>query len=406
MSEQTLHAPYPAKTAALGGLPTVGVDVPICSVFLVLFIIGAVAHMTILQTNQRRGHRFLISGMIFGFCMSRIVTMVMRIVWANYPRNVRVAIASNIFVAAGVVLLFVINLLFAQRIIKAAHPNSGWHPLFHYSFIAIYVIIVLSLCALITSVIQSFYTLNLNTKRIDRDIQLYGATFYSVVSFHPIVLVVGGLLIPRKTRVEKFGSGRFRHKIAILLLASVLLCAGATFRAAVNYAGGKRPRTNPANYQNKACFYIFNFTVEILVVYLYVLVRVDKRFFVPNGSHGPGDYSRKLESDFEKNIKDESAEGIHITSEEETFDLMSPEELARKDQEKNGVVDEEKAIPSQSEIQDQEKNTVIDEEKAIPSQSESKDQETNKVVDAEKAIPSHPETKHEDAPAAVLNGSA
>ena len=361
--------------------------------------------MTILQINEKRGHRFLISGMTFGFCMSRIVTMVMRIVWANYPLNVRVAIASNIFVAAGVVLLFVINLLFAQRIIRAAHPNSGWHPLFHYSFIAIYVIIILSLCALITSVIQSFYTLNLNTKRIDRDILLYGVTFYSVISFLPIVLVIGGLLIPRKTRVEKFGSGRFRHKIAILLVASVLLCAGATFRAAVNYAGGTRPRTNPAKYQNKACFYIFNFTVEILVVYLYVLVRVDKRFFIPNGSHGPGDYSRKVESDLEKDIKDESAEGIHITSEEETFDLMSPEELARKDQEKNGVVDEEKAIPFQSITEDQEKKTVSDEEKAIPAQSETKVQEKNTVSDEEKAIPSQPETKHEDAPAAAPNGS-
>ena len=304
--------------------------------------------------------------------------MIMRIVWANYPRNVRVAIAANIFVAAGVVLLFVINLLFAQRIIRAAHPNSGWHPLFHYSFIVLYVVIVLTLCALVTSVIQSFYTLNLNTKRIDRDILLYGVTFYSVVSFLPILLVIGGLVIPRTTRVEKFGSGRFRHKVAILIVASVLLCAGATFRTAVNYAGGKRPITDPANYQNKACFYIFNFTVEILVVYLYILVRVDKRFFVPNGSHGPGDYSRKPETELEKNINDESTEGMHITSEEETFDLMSPEELARKDQEKNGVVDEERAIPSHSETKDHERNGVVDEEKAMPSQ---------------------PDTKHENAPA-------
>ena len=427
MSEQTLHPPYPGKTAALGGLPTIGVDVPICSVFLVLFIIGAVAHMTILQVNERRGHRFLLSGMTFGFCMSRIVTMVMRIVWANYPLNVRVAIASNVFVAAGVVLLFVINLLFAQRIIRAAHPHSGWHPLFHYFFIVIYVIIFLSLIALITSVIQSFYTLNLNTKRIDRDILLYGVTFYSVISFLPIVLVIGGLVIPRKTRVEKFGSGRFRHKIVILLVASVLLCSGATFRAAVNYAGGKRPRTNPANYQNKACFYIFNFTVEILVVYLYIIVRVDKRFFVPNGSHGPGDYSRKPESELEKNVNDESTEGMHITSEEETFDLMSPEELARKDREKNGVVDEEKAISSQSEIKDHERDgvvdeekalpaqsgikdqlqtTVVDEEKALPSESATKDQGKNTVVDEDKAIPSQSATKHEDAPAAAPSLSA
>lgn len=343
MSKMTMHPPYPATTAALGGLPTISLDVPICVVYLVLFLIGAVSHMTIFRRNVARGHKFIISGMMFGFCMSRIVTMIMRIVWAVNPHNVRIAIAANIFVAAGVVLLFVINLLFAQRIIRASHPNSGWHPIFHYTFISIYVIIVLSLLALITSVIQSSYTLNLNTKRIDRDIQLYGQTLYAFVSFLPILLVVGGLVIPRKTRVEKFGSGRFRHKIAILLLAAVLLCAGASFRVAANYAGGKRPIADPANYQSKACFYIFNFTVEIMVIYLYILVRVDKRFFVPNSSHGPGDYSRKPEEAGAKR-EQESSEGMHIASEEEIFDDMSPEDLARSDTAKSRALDEEKGI--------------------------------------------------------------
>lgn len=376
MSEQTLHPPYPATTAALGGLPTIGVDVPICAVFLALYIIGAASHMTILQINEKRGHRFLISGMLFGFCMSRIVTTIMRIVWANYPHNGRIAIAANIFVAAGVVLLFVINLLFAQRLVRACHPRSGWHPLFHYTFIAIYVLIVLNLFAVITCVIQSPYTLNLNTRRIDRDIILYGGTFYIGVSFLPILLVIGGLVIPHKTRVEKFGSGRFRHKIAILLLASVLLCAGATFRAAVNYAGGTRPRDDPANYQNKACFYISNFAVEILVIYLYVLVRVDKRFFIPNGSHGPGDYSRQPKA--EANTKTESSDGMRITSEEETFDEVSPEELAQNDSGRRMVPDEEKAILSGG-----------------------SDHEKRRLSAEEKATSSRPETKHGDEPAAA-----
>ncbi len=342
MSEMPKHPPYAATTASLGGLPTVGVDVPICAVFMVLFIIGAASHMTIFQINKRRGHTFVMSGMMFGFCMSRILTMILRIVWAVKPTNVSLAIAANVFVSAGVVLLFVINILFAQRIVRACHPNAGWHPIFHYAFIALYVLIVLTLGMLITSVVQSFYTLNLNTKRIDRDIQLYGGTFYAIISFLPVLLVIGGLIIPRKTRVEKFGSGRFRHKVAILLLASLILCLGATFRVAVNFAGGKRPRADPANYQNKACFYIFNFTVEILVIYLYVLVRVDKRFHIPNGSHGPGDYSRQ--PGVEPNDKNESRVGIHVAAEEEVFDDMSPEMLARLDSERGRASDAERAV--------------------------------------------------------------
>lgn len=358
MNEMTMGPPYPATTAALGGLPTISLDVPICAVFFVLFMIGAASHMTIFQVNMKRGHKFILSGMLFGFCMSRLMTMVLRIVWAAYPHNPKIAIAANVFVAAGVVLLFIINLLFAQRILRACHPNSGWHPILHYIFMAIYVIIVLSLISLIVSVVQANYTLNLNTKRIDRDIQLYGGTFYAVISFLPILLVVGGLVIPRKTRVEKFGSGRFRHKIAILLVSTTLLCLGATFRVGVNYAGGSRPRDDPAGYQSKACFYIFNFTVEIIVIYLYVIVRVDKRFWVPNKSHGPGDYSRKLEAEEAGAEKGrESNEGIHITSEEETFDDMSQEDLARSDRGKGTVPDEEKGV-----VPDEEKGVSADEE--------------------------------------------
>ena len=330
------HAPYPPTHAALGLTPTVNVDVPITAVFLFLFILGAISHMTIFQLNQRRGHKFIMSGMLFGFCMARITTCVMRIVWATRPTKIPIAMAAQIFVAAGVVLLFVVNLIFAQRIIRASHPNSGWHPIFSKFFIFLYVLIVITLVMLITAVVQSFYTLKTNTLRIDRDIQLYGQTFYAVVAFLPVPLVLGGLVIPRKTRVEKFGSGRFRSKIFILLLSTALLTLGAAFRVGINYKT-PRPRTNPAWYHSKECFYIFNFTVELLVVLLYVVVRVDTRFFVPNGSRRAGDYSGRNLA--EKKISDESlrkagdtsdegASGLgRIMSEEEVFD-EAPEKTA------------------------------------------------------------------------------
>lgn len=317
--QQPPHAPYPPKFASLGGVPNVHTDVPITSVFLFLFICGAISHMTIFQLNRRKGHKFVISGMMFGFCMARITTCVMRIVWATRPMHIQIAIAAQIFVAAGVVLLYVINLIFAQRIIRSAHPRSGWHPLFSHSFTATYVLIVVTLIMLITANIQNFYTLNSNTKRIDRDIILYGGTFYTVISFLPFPLVLGGLIIPRHARLEKFGSGRFRSKIAILLTAAFLLCLGASFRVGTNFKT-PRPRTDPPEYFNKGCFYFFNFTVEILVVILYVVVRVDQRFHVPDGSKGPGDYSGTTALELKNSQVADSERAMRITSEEETFD--------------------------------------------------------------------------------------
>ncbi|KZF19396.1 hypothetical protein L228DRAFT_271210 [Xylona heveae TC161] len=290
---QQMHKPYFPQVASLGGVPTVKVDVPISAVFLFLFIISAAAHMTIFQLNKRKGHKFVISGMMFGFSMARITACILRIAWATRPTHIPLAIAAQIFVAAGVVLMFVINLIFAQRILRGAQPFIGWHKLSKIPFTFLYALIVVSLVMLITCTVQSFYTLNRNTHRIDRDVQLYGQTIFAIMSFLPIPIVLICNLVPKHAEWEKFGGGRWRTKMWIILVGAVLLCLGATFRCGTNYKT-PRPRTDPAWYHSKACFYLFNFTIEITVLYLYAITRVDQRFHVPDGSKGPGDYSKRL----------------------------------------------------------------------------------------------------------------
>jgi len=285
------HKPYPPTKAGLGGQPTPGLDVPISAIFLVLFIIGAATHMTIFQKNKARGQKFIMSGMTFGFCMSRITANVMRIVWAYRHKNVSVAIAAQIFVAAGVVLLFVINLIFTQRVIRATHPTMGWTKTFSWAFKIYYATIVITIIALITSVIQSFYTLDQVILLRDRDIMRFGSTYFAVSAFLPLPLLALNFLIPRRSSVEKFGEGRFRTKVAIIVIAAVILTLGAAFRAGVAYM--PRPISNPAWYHSKACFYLFDFTVDISVVFLFAVIRVDRRFIVPNGSSAPGHYSQR-----------------------------------------------------------------------------------------------------------------
>jgi hypothetical protein len=328
--QQTMHTPYPPRYAGVGGRASIGVDVPICSVFLALFIIGAAGHMTILQINMKRGHKFLMSGLTFGFCMARIVACIMRIVSACFPHDVSIAIAAQIFVAAGVVILFIINLIFAQRMLRAAHPQFGWHRAFSRAFQGLYALIIILLIMVITGTILSFYTLNPDTLRICRHLQQTGGTYFMFVSFLPIPMVIIGLLVPRKTRLEKFGTGKWRTKVAILLTSATLLCLGASFRAGTNFKT-PRPVADPAWYQAKWCFYIFNFTVEIIVVYLYLLLRVDKRFHIPDGSKGPGDYVREDEKD--EQPPSSRGSGVRIMSEEEVFDDVSPVQHSVKDEE-------------------------------------------------------------------------
>lgn len=262
--------------------------------------------------------------MMFGFCMARITASIMRIVWATHQRNVSVAIAAQVFVAAGVVLLFVINIIFVQRVIRASHPHIGWARTYSLAFKLYITSIILVLIAIITCTIQSFFTLDMNIRRIDRDVQRFGGTFFAVTAFLPLVLLaLRAVLDKRGAPIEKFGTGRFRTKIIILIISSGVLTLGAAFRAGVSYM--PRPRDNPAWYHSKACFYVFNFTIEWLVVALYAIIRVDKRFIVPNKSKGPGDYSRKVGKESEEKINEHPGGVLStVLSEEEVFDGEAP----------------------------------------------------------------------------------
>lgn len=72
------------------------------------------------------------------------------------------------------------------------------------------------------------------------------------------------------------------------------------------------------------------------MVAMYAIIRVDKRFWVPNNSHGPGDYSGGAKgSGSEQSSRKASfissrrgSFAIRVLSEEQVFDEMTPEEEA------------------------------------------------------------------------------
>jgi hypothetical protein len=247
--------------------------------------------MTLFRRNLAKGHKFIPSAATFGFCVSRIIANIIRIAWACHPTNIRLAIAASIFVAAGVVLLFILNLLYAQRMFRAVYPVLGWSRAASWAFKALYVLVGVTIVMVITCVIQSSYILNANTLRIDRDIQLYGQTYFSIISFLPLPLVMLVLLSPNRKRIQEVGSGSWVVKVFIVGLVSCLLCLGASFRAGTSWMS-PRPVTDPAWYHSKACFYIFNFTIDFLVVVIFFVGRVDQRFWVPNGSSKVRHYRR------------------------------------------------------------------------------------------------------------------
>ena len=276
--------------------------------------------------------------------MARITTCVLRIAATAKSTNLRLQIAAQVFTNAGVILLYIVNLIFVQRLLRAQHPKFGWSRPISYIFRALYVLIVITITMLITVIVQAQYTLSINTHRIDRDIQLYGITTFTILSFLPIPIMGLMYLVPRRPtgrRPDKFGEGRWREKIAILLTSSTLLTLGAAYRCGVLWKQPV-PRTEPLPaYFSKGAFYVVYFTIEVLVVFLYAVVRVDLRFWVPNGA------SKRRH--FRTPDEEPKAEDFGAPATESTTKESRQSELPEDDAEFRGVFSEEETFDENSE---------------------------------------------------------
>ncbi|PLB49442.1 hypothetical protein P170DRAFT_437015 [Aspergillus steynii IBT 23096] len=286
--------PYASTTASLGELPSITPDIPVSAVFIAIFIAFAATNMTILQVNLRRNHKFVLSGAMFGFSMARITTLVLRIVWASRQHNVRLAIAAGIFVNAGILVIYIVNFILSQRILRAKQPHVGWNPIYRVLCKVLYFGIFAALVMVIAAMVVSVYTLNPHTKTICRDIQLAALTYFLVFSCLPFLHVAVTFWLPRSQDEETFGEGSMGAKTIIVLLSTGLCVFNAGFKAGVNWSP-LRPITSPGWFDSKASFYVFIFVFEVLILCLLTFSRIDKRFFVPNGCKGPGDYTQLRE---------------------------------------------------------------------------------------------------------------
>lgn len=144
---------------------------------LVLYIAAAVTNITIFLLNRKRDHNFVPSGLFFGFCTARTATLCLRIGWASRPRNVRLGIAATILVQAGVLLLFIDNLVFTQRVVRSYHPRVGWSRGLKIAFMFLLSCIIGMLIMVIIAAVYMFFTLNAAVHLKLRIITLVAGTF-------------------------------------------------------------------------------------------------------------------------------------------------------------------------------------------------------------------------------------
>jgi hypothetical protein len=206
------------------------------------------------------------------------------------------------------------------------HPAFGWSTPFRIlsRFLAISVpsIIIFN----IVSLIFSFFATN-DLRRLETTEALlkFGSIWNMFLSVYPLLtlFIVSTLpLPPSAPQPEDFGIGPLRTKIAIVVYGSTTLAVGAAVRLAALF-NPRPPNTNDVLF-SKQVFYSTGFLLEILVVVIYAVSRVDLRFHIPDGSRGPGDYSKahKIDKQTIRTVKRTDSMAIASESAPEYLEFM------------------------------------------------------------------------------------
>ncbi|KJZ79343.1 hypothetical protein HIM_01494 [Hirsutella minnesotensis 3608] len=286
-AQRGLQVNDPINGPFLGGVPTPLPDVPITGVFLVLFAIGAYVHFSIYRSNSKRGHKFLLSDLIFDFCLVRVATCILRIIWAfiTVREVIWMAVISQ---NAGAVIGFNVNLFFTQRIIRSMHPSVGWHPVSNYILYFFFASVpTIGLTDAITTIVSFYSAGNASQLQTTERILKFGASWTLALCLMPLVFLFLCVTIPGPTP-ERFGTGRLRNKLMLLALSSSTLGVGAIIR--LDAVFNPRLGFEGSALFSKPTLYIAGFTLELVTVAAYAYFRVDLLFHVPNGAKKRGDY--------------------------------------------------------------------------------------------------------------------
>jgi hypothetical protein len=190
------------------------------------------------------------------------------------------------------VVLFAVNIFFTQRIVRALQPRIGWNPALRqaalYLLLSVPAVIILNMASLIVS----FFSVgNLNRLQTTEALLKFGSSWNTMLAVLPIAAIFIATSLPGP-RPEKFGTGMLRIKIKLVIFIALLLSIGAAIPlyAVVN---PERPDTASVIF-GKTVFYTTGFMLEIIVVALLAVGRVDQMFHIPNGSSKAGDYSKSF----------------------------------------------------------------------------------------------------------------
>ncbi|CAX41507.1 conserved hypothetical protein [Candida dubliniensis CD36] len=316
-------------------------DIIPSAIFIGLFSIIAILHLIVFSINYYRGHYFWLSlGWVF-YAICRILGFALRIVWSHDLTDCKVGITSEVFLIIPTVLIASFNLVLAQRIFTWRHPVGGSRKIFWtlmwilYALVAgvvamtivtsgglnIYLLseanysrykkVVMSTSILI--IIYSLTAVGLILlawlfKPTKKDENLYTYQPWWIESFAPFYFVkknepqIAALSFLKRNHNHRYAirviaathnlhktvkgltnqRGDLTHNVSLMIIGvtTLIILVSSILRAVICFQGRMKYFTAPVG--KAPVMYVFWGGLEVGVNLLYIIGRVDLRFYRPD----------------------------------------------------------------------------------------------------------------------------
>ncbi|KAI5960880.1 hypothetical protein KGF57_001812 [Candida theae] len=308
--------------------------------FAILFAIAFIFHLIIFIINTSRGHYFYLSVIWMVYSIFKIIGFALRVQWSYDVTQIAVGLTSEVFLLVPSIVIVSANLILAQRLFTWRHPVGGSRNLFWSFMISTYCFVVILIAVTIlasfvpylrflshksyrswihtvqfTSILVILYSLTsaaliglsfwLPTKK---DELRYTYQPWWIESFAPFYFVEKNAAQKAErgfmkrnsnhrhaTRViaathhhyrsvkgltNKRGTLKHNTSMGILIITTVLIFIAAICRAIVVFQARQHRFASPA--ENKYLMYVVWGVFELIVMILYIVGRIDLRFYRPD----------------------------------------------------------------------------------------------------------------------------
>lgn len=309
--------------------------------FTILFAVLGITHLLIFSINYSRGHYFWISFVWFFNCIMKLLGFCLRAVWSQDVTQINTGLASEVFLVIPSVIFVSFDLILAQRLFTWRHPVGGSRKLFWGVMITMYfVVMLLIVVTIMASAIPYVHFMNQEAWSAWRKVNMGTGILVNLYSLTSLILIGLSYLFPptRKDEnlytyqpwwIESFSTfyfvqpgaaqeaeetfmkrnhnhrhavrviaathhhfnmvegltnqrGTLKHNVSLslILVTTVLVFIGTIGRSVVLLQDRIQRFGSPA--QNKVFMYICWGAFEVIINAMYIVGRVDLRFYRPD----------------------------------------------------------------------------------------------------------------------------